>query len=180
MTHHPPFDLQPLEASPAGPVLAFLARCEPRVALVGGCVRDLMLERPTRDLDLTVERGGLDLARELATHFDGGFYAMDIERDTGRALLYLMEGEPLVVDVATWRGATLLEDLRLRDFTINAMTVLSARIGAWSSSIHCDGARDLENRLIKAASSTAFSDDPLRVLRAIRLLAELAPRRLSS
>ncbi len=130
MTLHLPFDLQPLEASPAGPVLAFLARCETPVALVGGCVRDMMLDRPTRDLDLTVERGGLELARELASRFDGGFYAMDVERDTGRALLYLMESEPLVVDVATWRGATLLEDLRLRDFTINAMIALLHDVGA--------------------------------------------------
>ena len=174
MTQHPPFDLQSLEASSAGPVLAFLARCEPPVALVGGCLRDLMLARPTRDLDLTVERGGLALAKELATHFGGAFYAMDAERDTGRALLYLGDDEPLVVDVAAWRAATLDGDLRLRDFTINAMTVVLRDAGP----LFVDplgGARDLQNRLIKAASDTALDDDPLRVLRAVRLLAELAP-----
>lgn len=175
MTHLSSFDLHALEASPAGPVLAFLARSATPVSLVGGCVRDLMLARPTRDLDLTVERGGLELARELAVRFDGAFYAMDTERDTGRALLHLMEGEPLVVDVATWRGATLVDDLRLRDFTINAMTVALLNEPAPVLFDPLGGARDLENRLIRTASGTALTDDPLRVLRAIRLLAELAP-----
>ena len=87
MTQHPPFDLQPLEASPAGPVLAYLARNNTPVALVGGCVRDLMLARPTHDLDLAVEHGGLALANELADSFGGAFYPMDAERDTGRAHL---------------------------------------------------------------------------------------------
>lgn len=174
MTHHPSFDLHALEASPAGPVLAFLAKNPTPVALVGGCVRDLMLARPTRDLDLTIERGGLDLARALANRFGGAFYAMDVERDTGRALLHLTDGEPLIVDVAAWRGATLLDDLRLRDFTINAMAAL---LNEPAPVLYdpLDGARDLEKRLIRAASGTALTDDPLRVLRAIRLLAELAP-----
>lgn len=174
MTHQPSIDLQPLQASSAGPLLAFLARREPPVALVGGCVRDLLLARPTRDLDLAVERGGLALASELAKHFGGAFYAMDAARDTGRALLYLGDDEPLVVDVAAWRAPTLEGDLRLRDFTINAMTVVLRETGP----LFVDplaGARDLQNRLIKAASGAALDDDPLRVLRAVRLLAELAP-----
>ena len=171
---HLPFDLRPLEASPAGPILAFLATCEPSVALVGGCVRDLMLDRPTHDLDLTVERGGLDLARALANRFDGAFYAMDVERDTGRALLPMAGQEPLVVDVAAWRGASLAEDLHLRDFTINAMVVVLRQSGHEFVD-PLDGVRDLKNGLIRTAAPSAFRDDPLRVLRAIRMLAELAP-----
>ena len=174
MTQHPPFDLQPLEASPAGPVLAYLARNNTPVALVGGCVRDLMLARPTHDLDLAVEHGGLALANELADSFGGAFYPMDAERDTGRALLYLDEDQPLVIDVAAWRATTLDEDLHLRDFTINAMAiVLGETRPLLVDPLH--GAQDLENRLLKAASDSAFADDPLRVLRAVRLLAELAP-----
>ncbi|MEZ4767932.1 MAG: HD domain-containing protein [Caldilineales bacterium] len=174
MTHHPPFDLQPLEASPAGPVLAFLARWEPPVALVGGCVRDLMLARTTRDLDLTVQHGGLALATALADHFGGAFYAMDAARDTGRALLDLDGAGSLVVDVAAWRAETLDGDLRLRDFTINAMAVVLGEAGPQLVD-PVNGRRDLQSRLIRAASDSALADDPLRVLRAVRLLAELAP-----
>lgn len=172
MTPSQPLDLQPLANLTAGPVLAYLVESGAPVALVGGCVRDLFLGRPTHDLDLTVERGGLELARRLAARFGGAYYAMDEARDTGRAIL--PGDEPLVVDVAAWRGDTLEADLRLRDFTVNAM---AAPLGPTGATLFdpLDGALDLQSRLLRAASDRAMADDPVRVLRAIRLQAELAP-----
>lgn len=168
MTRHSSVDSQSV-----GPVVAWLAANASAAALTGGYVRDLFLDRAIKDLDITTARGAVDLARALANHFGGAFYPMDEARDTGRAILPV-NGQPLVVDVAAWRGATLEEDLRLRDFTVNAMA--QPLLAAASELIDpVDGQRDLHDRVLRMASNHALSDDPVRVLRAIRLLAELTP-----
>ena len=104
-------------------VLEWLAQDAQQAYLVGGCVRDRLLQRDLYDLDVTVEGGGLDLARRLADRFRGAFYALDETRDTGRAILQEGDGERLVVDISVMRGPDLVADLADRDFTINALAV---------------------------------------------------------
>ena len=56
-----------------------------QVYLVGGAVRDILLQRETHDLDFTLERGAIKLARRLADALGAGFFPLDSDRDTGRS-----------------------------------------------------------------------------------------------
>ncbi len=169
-------DLSSLAGSFAGQVLQRLQGIVDPLVLVGGSVRDLLLGREVHDLDLAVPAGGLELARRLADAMQGAYVPLDAERDTGRAVLLSPEGQPLYVDFAAWRGPSLAEDLRKRDFTINA---LAAQVqGAAAQIIDVTGGlADQEARLLRTVSEQALRDDPLRCLRAARLLAELSPWR---
>lgn len=143
------------------------------LVLVGGSVRDALLGRPLHDLDLVVAHNALATARRIADELGGAFFPLDTERDIGRALLSDPAGNPLVLDVARWRGASLAEDLAARDFTINA---LAARIETNTAQVLdvTGGLVDLHARKLRVASPQALSNDPLRGLRAVRLLAELS------
>ncbi len=146
--------------------------------LVGGTVRDYFLGRATHDLDIIVPEGGIRLARSVAGAFGGGFFVLDKVRDVGRAVLRGDEGRPLFVDVARQRAPDLLADLAQRDFTVNAIAVPlwagAAEPGAEPTVVDpFDGRGDVVRRSLRAVGDTAFVDDPLRMLRAVRLAAEL-------
>lgn len=141
--------------------------------LVGGYVRDQLLGRDTHDLDLAVGRQAISLARETANRLGGAFVLLDEERQTARVVL--REREHLFyVDFATLRGAGLEADLAGRDYTINAMAIDLRETGPQPQLIDpYRGQEDLEKRLVRAVSDTVFQDDPVRLLRAVRLAAEL-------
>jgi poly(A) polymerase len=129
-------------------------------------VRDALLHRPLKDIDLATSGDGMKLARRIANHFDGDFFALDSERDVGRALVNTPDGR-LMFDVAHLRGDSLQLDLRDRDFTLNAMAV----------DIHVDlsllidplnGESDIGARLLRRCTPDALANDPIRLLRAIR------------
>lgn len=140
--------------------------------LVGGFVRDMLLGRPTHDMDLIVPEGGIRLARRLADAFAGASFVLDPDRDVGRALIGLRDGGALEVDVARLRAPALLDDLSLRDFTVNAMAMDLARADR-ALFDPFDGRADLERKLLRAVTEGAFVDDPLRTLRGVRMVAEL-------
>src|SRR5215471_1566347 len=100
----------------------FLADMTDEIYIVGGAVRDALLHRPLKDIDLATSSDGMKLARKIANEFDGDYFALDSERDVGRALVDTPDGR-LMFDVAHFRGSGLLADLTDRDFTINAMAV---------------------------------------------------------
>lgn len=142
-----------------------------RVWPVGGCVRDLLLGRPVHDWDFAVDRDALGLARAVADALGGAFYPLDEERDTGRVVTR-REGRRVELDFARLRGPDLESDLRDRDFTINAIAV-----GPDGELIDpTGGLADLEARRVRAVGPDAFDHDPLRMLRAVRIVAELGLR----
>ena len=157
-----------------GQIIEWLAQQRVAAYLVGGCVRDRILGRPIYDLDVAVERGGLALARRLADHFQGAYYPLDSERDTGRAILRVPQGQPVAVDVAGFRGPDLASDLADRDFTINALAA-NVRTPEEIVDLH-NGLRDLEEGVIRPVSEAAIRHDPLRALRAVRQVAQLGFR----
>jgi putative nucleotidyltransferase with HDIG domain len=139
--------------------------------LVGGYVRDILMGRPTHDLDLVVEDGAMTLARAIADRFGGAFYPLDEARDIGRAIL--SEPQPvLTVDVSRLQGGDLAADLAQRDFTINAMALALNHEPLTLIDPH-GGRHDIAGRWVRAVSESAFRDDPIRCLRAVRLAAEL-------
>ncbi len=152
-------------------VVAWLAQQEVDTYLVGGSVRDWLLGRPVYDLDVATPGDGVVLARSLANHFRGDYYPLDAARSTGRAILPSQGERRLVVDVARYRGADLAADLADRDFTVNALAV-SARAPEEIIDHH-GGLADLEAGLIRAVSPDSIRRDPVRALRAVRLVAQL-------
>ena len=152
------------------------------VLLVGGCVRDLLLGRPVSDLDIMVEGDGRAVAERLA---DSVGATCRYDRRFLTAALYLRDGAR--VDVATTRtesyprpgslpevaAAALTDDLRRRDFTINAMAAFLNR-GRWGEVLDPFGGRDdLRRRVVRAIHDGSFADDPIRALRAVRFESRL-------
>ncbi len=139
-----------------------------KVYLVGGAVRDILLQRKTHDYDFTLERGAIKLARQAADRLGADFYPLDVERDTGRVLMIGAEGDRTILDFASFRGPDLEADLLGRDFTLNAIALDMS-----DNSLHdpLGGGMDLRNKILRPCSATALMDDPVRVLRGIRLAA---------
>jgi len=136
------------------------------IYLVGGAVRDMLLNRISHDLDFALPSNGISLARKVSNSLHADFMVLDDERDTGRVIVTEPDGTRTFLDFATYRGGTILEeDLRARDFTINAMAF---DIHAQTIIDPLNGAGDLRSKLIRACSPTSLQDDPVRVLRAIR------------
>jgi tRNA nucleotidyltransferase/poly(A) polymerase len=151
-----------------------LADTSAPIYIVGGAVRDAYLHRPLKDLDMVTPDDALSLARKIANRLRGDFFALDAERGVGRALL-MIGGAKLTIDVAQFRGASLLEDLTDRDFTANAMAVdlhgdLSLLIDPLG------GENDLQQKLLRRCSPQSIADDSIRALRAVRQSVQLGLR----
>ena len=135
------------------------------VYLVGGAVRDAVLGRETHDLDFATPPGALKLARKLADKLPGAFFPLDEQNDTARIVLQNPDGSRDILDFAGFRGASLEVDLRGRDFTINAVA-MDIHTGQILDPLR--GISDIRAKRIRACAETAFSDDPARILRAVR------------
>ena len=158
---HPPY--LPLPEWPLVQLRSVLPPTD--VWLAGGPVRDLLLGKPLHDWDFAVRGNATAMARKAADVLKAAYYPLDEERDAGRAVAKdPVSRRPITLDFASLRGATLEEDLRLRDFTINAMalTLEGELIDP------TNGQSDLQQRLIRATSERSFTDDPVRLLRAVR------------
>lgn len=135
------------------------------IYLVGGAVRDMMLNRISHDLDFALPSNGISTARRVANALKADFMVLDDERDTGRVIVSESNGTRTFLDFATYRGNTLEEDLRARDFTINAIAY-DLRANTIIDPIN--GASDLRAKFIRTCSLTSMSDDPVRILRGVR------------
>lgn len=135
------------------------------IYLVGGAVRDMLLNRLSHDLDFVVPANGVSLARRVANALRADYVTLDDERDTGRVIVTEENGARTFLDFAAYRGSSLDEDLRARDFTINA---IAFDLHTKTLFDPLNGAADLRAKVIRACSPTSLQDDPVRILRAIR------------
>ena len=134
--------------------------------VVGGAVRDRLLGRPTDDVDVAIEGDPRRAARTIARATGG--VAFELSGAFG-AWRVVGPGRGWHVDLVTLHG-DIDADLAARDFTINAM----AEPLAGGDVIDPHGGRaDVEARRVRMVSATAMADDPLRTLRAVRLVSEL-------
>lgn len=147
-----------------------LAQRSTQCYLTGGFVRDALMGRATSDIDVVIGGKAMELAREIADILGGRYVPLDQANEIARVVL---PGEkPLHLDFATMRGS-IEEDLALRDFTIDAIAL---NLREMDEPVFIDpfgGLRDLEEGVVRAISEEAFLRDPARLLRALRLGAEL-------
>jgi hypothetical protein len=134
--------------------------------LVGGCVRDLLLRRVPADYDVAVTGDPLNAARALADAVGGRVVAIG---KSGFPLWRVAAGRH-VIDVTPTAGGSIAEDLQRRDFTINALAIDTAR----GAIIDVSGGRsDLAAGIIRMVADSAFTADPVRLVRAFRFAAGL-------
>ncbi|MBM4424300.1 MAG: CCA tRNA nucleotidyltransferase, partial [Chloroflexi bacterium] len=139
-----------------------------RVWLVGGSVRDALLNRPVHDLDFAVVGDGLSMARTVANRLGAAFFPLDESRGTGRVVV-IENDQRFYLDFAALRGDDLNTDLAARDFTVNAIAIaLDGRVLD-----PMGGQADLKSKVLRLCGPSSIADDPLRALRAVRLAAQL-------
>jgi poly(A) polymerase len=145
--------------------------------LVGGVLRDCLLNRKVDDFDLVVDKEVKKLARRFARRVGGSFVVLDADRD-----IYRVIKVKEIYDFTPLRGQSIKKDLLNRDFTINALALPLEAVreeGLHKSEIKDNlidptgGQQDLEQKKIKAVSNKAFTDDSLRLFRAVRFKAQL-------
>ena len=148
----------------------FEARDVPAHA-VGGFVRDGLLRRAFNDLDIAIAADSLELAPAIAEAFGGSFFPLDEER---RLVRVLLPEAGVHVDLQPLKGE-IEADLRTRDFTIDAMgaELAQAESGQITLIDPTGGLADLRARTVRAVSEANLVEDPLRLLRGIRLAAVL-------
>ncbi|MEW6178508.1 MAG: HD domain-containing protein [Chloroflexota bacterium] len=142
-----------------------------RIYLVGGCIRDLLLGQRSRDIDFIVNGDAIHLARQVAAELNAGFFVLDDERKTARVILHDPQGGRYYLDFARMRGFHLEQDLKARDFTVNALAIDLLEENHLIDPLN--GAVDLRNKILRACGEDSFQQDPVRVLRAVRFARQL-------
>ncbi|MBE0599447.1 MAG: CCA tRNA nucleotidyltransferase [Desulfuromonadales bacterium] len=150
------------------PELTGLLEPEAELYLVGGTLRDWLLGRPATDFDFATPGDPTSLAQAYARRVGGHWFMLDPVRDQSRVVVRQDRGA-LTFDFAPFRAPDLEGDLRLRDFTVNALALRlyrDGRIGTLHDPLA--GQSDLGEGSLRACSPGVFVDDPLRVLKGVR------------
>ena len=171
---------------PIIPIITEVAQ-ERKVAVyvIGGYVRDLLLNRKSKDIDFLIIGNGIEFAEAVALKI-GNKTAVNVFKNFGTAMLNYKGWEiefvgarkesyrndsrkPIVED------GNLQDDQNRRDFTINTLAISLAKINYGKVIDPFDGMKDIEQKLIRTPlePNVTYSDDPLRMMRAIRFAAQL-------
>lgn len=164
--------------------------------VIGGWVRDLLLNRPSKDIDIVAIGSGIELAENVAKKL-GNQYHVNVYKNFGTAQIvyedydiefvgarkesYRSESRKPVVE-----DGTLEDDQNRRDFTINALAISLSKKNYGELLDPFNGLKDMESKIIRTPldPDITYSDDPLRMMRAIRFATQLnytiEPRSLES
>lgn len=143
--------------------------------LVGGAVRDLLLDRSSRgkDFDFVVGEPALAVARRTADKLGWAYFPLDEGREIARILFTDAGRTTFVCDIARMRGGSIEADLMARDFTVNALALGWNERGQTELIDHCGGLADLHAQILRRVTPTSMADDAVRLLRAPRFMAQL-------
>ncbi len=140
--------------------------------LVGGSVRDLLLDKPCTDWDIVTTGDAPALSRKLANKLNGSYAYM---HEKASRITVKQKHSTIIFDVAPLQGRSIEADLRQRDFTLNAIaSPLSEAVRSFTEHTPLPlidplaGASDLASHTLKVVKDDVFKQDTLRMLRAIR------------
>lgn len=171
------------------PIFAIIAEeataLQQEAFVVGGYVRDIFLKRESKDIDIVVLGSGIDLAQKVANRL-GDNVNVNVFRNFGTAMIkhdgleiefvgarkesYRLDSRKPIVE-----EGTLADDQKRRDFTINAMAIHLTPTNFGELIDPFGGVTDIEKKIIRTPlnANITFSDDPLRMMRAIRFATQL-------
>ena len=168
-----------------------LSELVPHGYYVGGIVRNSLLKKWSGDIDIALPAGEVKpAAYALAARLHGAVFEMDAEMGVWRVVTY---NDKIQIDLTAFQGKDLREDLLRRDFTFNSLAypvsacprvaVRQDREGKTALLLKnvrkkrivdvCGGLEDTARKIIRTGGASQFTDDPLRMLRALRCAAEL-------
>ncbi|HSA06597.1 MAG TPA: HD domain-containing protein [Candidatus Gastranaerophilales bacterium] len=146
-----------------------LCSSEVELYIVGGYIRDILLQKECFDRDYVIKgQSAVEFARHAAKLFDGYFVLLDEKHDIARVV---MPDKKNTLDFAGCVGQDIYTDLKNRDYTINAV---GCRVESDNCSIidPLNGREDIKNGIIRLISEKNLLNDPIRLLRAFRLAAQ--------
>ena len=147
--------------------------------IVGGFVRDLLLKRPSLDIDIVVEGDAIRVAQAMCEHWNG---TLEVHAQFGTATVTPENTDLPKVDFVTARRETyqgsgtlpivqsgsITDDLRRRDFSINALAMRLDQTAFGTIVDETGGLEDLESGVVRVLHNRSFIDDPTRIFRAYR------------
>lgn len=178
-----------MKAKLTHPIFSVISECASEmdipVYVIGGWVRDLLLNRPCKDIDIVAIGSGIELAQHVASKL-GNRYRVNVYKNFGTAQIvyedydiefvgarkesYRSESRKPIVE-----NGTLEDDQNRRDFTINALAI-SLSAGNYGELLDpFNGIPDMESKILRTPldPDITYSDDPLRMMRAIRFATQL-------
>ena len=136
-----------------------------RVWLVGGAIRAMLLNQPVDDLDFVIQGNALSCARSVADNLGGDYFTLDDKRGVGRVLL--RDNARTVVDISCLHSDGMDADMLARDFTINGIAMRCRDPQELVDPT--GGIGHIHKNIIRMISEKSFPDDPIRLIRAIRI-----------
>jgi len=135
--------------------------------IVGGYIRDIILERVTKevDVDIVVPFNAIEIGKKISDNLKSKFIILDKKREVVRIII-----NDISIDIANQVSSTIEGDLRARDFSINSIAFLLDKKCLFDP---LNGIRDLELALLRTHSEKNLLNDPLRILRCFRFVSEL-------
>lgn len=147
-----------------------------KIYLIGGIVRDLLLNRPVYDIDITVEGNSIDFAHKIK-----GAQIKSVHSDFGTVKVRFLNGQE--ADLASTRqeeypkkgglplvkniGCKLIDDIKRRDFTVNSLAMSLNTENMYEIIDYVGGKRDIESKILKVLHDKSFIDDPTRIIRGL-------------
>lgn len=157
----------------AANILRYIRLLDMETYLVGGAIRDSLLGREVKDFDFVTTGNPKEIAEYITNVFGGTLIEISKEHEVFRVVYKNAE----TFDFSKLKGEKLVDDLYSRDFSINAMACdLNESLEIKKGEIidPFGGMNDLERKKIKHLHSSTFIDDPLRMIRAVRLMSRLS------